>query len=320
MTPNHVRTKVPKALQIVCKSLSDLNDHLTEELTTKPLKNSNLISGRLGRQILSESETKGVPLRQIWSAFLESAKLDQYLRVTKFRLSAGTGFAGALWRYLQERDDNANLKTLESDRRWNALTADLDENNLRRNVQWLADWIEADIAYAAFVAKKVNPKIFGGNPIRNLAALVMTWLRTGKMSERSQKNRWHDELDELGAFYNQDFPDRLEEVTDGLRSADNRPSNPTTSLERWLFRVWPLVIHHEWTKPEIVACIPKEWDREGSFSAILDDFLRRHGLRGGATNGGRGVPSKSTISSEEGSGCRLVNSNVEPSAAGKKSC
>jgi len=284
-----IDTESPKALKIVQESLSHLTHYLETELTTKSMRDSNLISGCLGREILNPADRESVPLKQIWSAMLESAILDQKLRFTKFRLSTQTSFAEALWRYLQERDDSASIETLKR-RRWNELAADISEEKLRRNVQWLADWIEADIAYAAFALKRANRKTFSDNPIRNLAATIITWLRSSTMSERSQRHRWQDELDELGAIHKQDFPDRLEEVTDGLRSADNLPANPTTRLEEWLFRIWPLVIHHEWTKPEIVACVPAQWDNQNQFSERPDYFLRCRGLRGGAQDGGRGVP------------------------------
>jgi hypothetical protein len=287
------KTKHPKASQILRDGLSHLFNYLESELTTKgEMRDCNLITGCLGREILGAADRESVPLEEIWSAMRESALLDEYLRVYQFRLSRETSFLMAVARYLKEQNDSVGwqmiIETIGSERRWNQLAAGISKDRLRRNIQWLADWIEADIAYAAFVGKRTNRKIFSGNLIRNVAALVMTWLRTGTMSERSQRNRWLKEMYELGSVHKQDFIDRSKEVTDGLRSADKLPAYPTSPLEEWLFRIWPLVIHYEWTKPEIVACVPEQWDREDQFKNYPDYFLRCRGLRIGG-DGGRPI-------------------------------
>jgi hypothetical protein len=69
----------------------------------------------------------------------------------------------------------ASIEILKSERRWNDLAAGMSEDKLRRNPHWLADWIEADIAYAVFVCNRSNQQIFSDNPIKKLAALIATW-------------------------------------------------------------------------------------------------------------------------------------------------
>jgi hypothetical protein len=258
------------------------------------MRDTDLISRCLGSQILSAADKDSVSLNEIWSAMRESVLLDEYLLFTEFRLSRDSSFSVAMMRYIREQNDSTNKVTIfaviGSECRWDELAVGISNDKLRRNVQWLADWIEADIAYAAFVCSRMNRKIFSGNRIRNWSALTMSYLRTTpSMTEKSQKNRWHDELDEIAVFSRQDFPDRLKEVTDGVRSADSLKPGPTP-LEKWLFRIWPLVIHHCWTKREIKACAGATWPVGIDEARDVDYFLRCRGLRGGAPDGGRGVP------------------------------
>lgn len=156
-----------RAAEILRDSLSHLFNYLETELTTKVMRDTDLISRCLSGQILSAADKDSVSLNEIWSAMWESALLDEYLLFTEFRLSRDSSFSVAMMRYIREQNDSANKETIfamiGSECRWDELAVGISNDKLRRNVQWLVDWIEADIAYAAFVCSRMNRKIFSGN-------------------------------------------------------------------------------------------------------------------------------------------------------------
>jgi hypothetical protein len=286
MKPLDVRSKFPAALQSIVDSLHAVDRHLEEQFATFKIRHRNLVTQRLGRRILESVTTQCIAPFEIWHSWRDAAVLDQHLRTTKFRLGRQTSFTQALFLSLQERDETMSAEMIRHEKPWNELGTDLSFSDLSRNIQWLSDWIETDIAYAAFVSYRTNKAIFRGNKLKRFTAALATWLHGHEMLDHSKAKRWRWELDCIAKEHGQDFPDRLPEVTCAWPSVDSfYKTDAVLPIEAWLFRIWPLVIHHHWTKTEIIGCVPERWARREQFEKDPDYFLRCLGLRGGASRG-----------------------------------
>jgi len=285
-----MRCKFPGALTLIWNKLCELEQYLDEQFRILKSPNRNLITQQLGKGILAAATAHSIAPIHIWHSWHDAAVLDQQLRITKFRLPPQTSFTEALYFYLQERDSSLTKEILRTEQSWDQLGTALQYSELMQNIQRLSDWVEADMAFAAFVSYRTNRSIFKGNLIERTAAASATWLHTNKMPDRSKAGRWRWEVENIGNMHEKEFPDRLVEITTAWPGVDSSyKEGAVFRLEAWLFQIWPLVVHHEWTKREIVECAPKNWARWKELKARPDDFLRGLGLRGGARVGGRGV-------------------------------
>lgn len=240
----------PDAEDLVNQALFTLVDHLGHQLRDLAAKDRDLQPGILGRHVLARiKKAKTKPL-DVWLALY--ASLFAASEVTPYVYSSTSTDLYLLPAVfcLMERDNVQGAFELNiSFQHWKSLLEGKSRETQIQEIKRLCDWIEAFIAVDAYGLYKLNRNCFDSDAFSSFVNILGT--RIKNLPDHAQTEAFRKGMDSIRTVTQTSTSD----LTAAKMHKDDAAAWKTPRLDRWLFRVWPLVKHYDWNLKELHGVI-----------------------------------------------------------------
>jgi hypothetical protein len=256
------KTIDPKARELIARSISDYGRYLNDQFTSTEDAKRNLQPGLVGKNILKYAKRRNVIETEIWKALFDSF-VYQPIRWPEPQSPHTYNFD---WQtpcaYVLERHDfQGEFKVELSLRLWEDLIKNFGKPEIRKEIQRVCDWFESQAALSAYCIYKLNKNCFQEDAFKAwINRLIQKIeLRVPFVTPTERDVLFRGGLDDLKYGFGK------EGVTDweAAKFHDPKPSKwEHDRLDKWLFQIWPLVKHYDWTMKEISAVIQEKSEKK----------------------------------------------------------
>jgi|GEM_PF-6111656 len=234
------------ALELVVQSYNEVAYHLRRQFGELKAAERNLQAGILAKNVCTRLRKSQAKPSDVWIALY--ANLFRPSEVTPFVYIPNqfTLDLGVILSYLVERDNLQGSQKFDiSYPAWIKLFETKTREKQIHEIKRLCDWEEAFIAVDAYVLFKQNKNCYNADWFKSFVNILASRLSNYSPSLHTQAYRAG--MDNLRAITKTELPDlHAAQLYEEAASEWKTPR-----LDRWLFRVWPLVKHYDWNFKEL---------------------------------------------------------------------